>query len=97
MPNNIKNFENWDCLKEWSYGKILYENNLKIYSNDFGKWYYKQNSNNPHRLNENDLHRLDGPAIEYNNGNKEYYVNGQYVPVKSQKEFEKYLKLMAFI
>lgn len=24
------------------------------------------------------VHRLDGPAIEYNNGRQEYYINGSY-------------------
>lgn len=41
-------------------------------------------------------HRLDGPAIEYAEGQKWWYWHGVYVPVKSQEEFERWLKLQAF-
>jgi len=41
-------------------------------------------------------HRLDGPAIEYANGNKEWYYYGEKVNCHSQEEFEKYLKMKAF-
>ena len=44
-----------------------------------------------------EYHRLDGPAIEFASGDQSWYYNGQYIPVKSQEEFERYLKLMAFI
>ena len=48
--------------------------------------------------NENgELHREDGAALIYNNGNKEWYLNDKYIPVSSQEEFERYIKLKAFI
>lgn len=42
------------------------------------------------------LHRLDGPASEFADGSKEWFINNQQIPVKSQEEFERYLKLKAF-
>ena len=44
-------------------------------------------------------HRIDGPAIKlifiYD---KDYwYYDGKYVPVNSQEEFERYIKLLVFI
>ncbi len=42
------------------------------------------------------LHRLDGPAVEYNNGTKFWYYHGKYIECSSQEEFEKFLKLKAF-
>ena len=35
---------------------------------------------------DNELHRTDGPAIEYANGYKEYWVNGREL---SKEEFER--------
>lgn len=42
------------------------------------------------------LHRLDGPAAEFADGDKEWFWHDKYIPVKSQKEFESYLRLKAF-
>lgn len=42
------------------------------------------------------LHRLDGPAIEWNDGTKHWYYHGKYLNVSSQEEFEKFLKLKGF-
>jgi hypothetical protein len=44
-----------------------------------------------------EYHRDDGPAIEWANGDKWWYFHGKYINVKSQKEFEQYVKLLAFI
>jgi len=43
------------------------------------------------------LHRIDGPAIEYCDGYKSWYLNGKRIPVSSQKGFERYMKLKAFL
>lgn len=40
---------------------------LKIRSNGDKFWYNKQGK----------LHRLDGPAIEFANGDKEWWINGK--------------------
>jgi hypothetical protein len=41
------------------------------------------------------IHREDGPAVESKDGNQ-WYLNGDYINVKSQKEFEQYKVLIAF-
>jgi hypothetical protein len=43
------------------------------------------------------LHRLDGPAVDYSYGNKYWHLHGKYLPIKTQQEFEQYLRLVAFI
>ena len=42
------------------------------------------------------LHRVDGPAYEYAGGYKAWYINGKELPVKTQQEFEQYMRLIAF-
>jgi hypothetical protein len=41
-------------------------------------------------------HRVDGPAVEYINGDNYWWYHGKNIKVKSQQEFEKLLKLKAF-
>lgn len=41
-------------------------------------------------------HRLDGPALDYEDGYGDWYYHGQWIDVKSQEEFESYLKVLAF-
>jgi hypothetical protein len=43
-----------------------------------------------------DFHRLDGPAIEFANGDKYWYINGTYIPCKTQEEFERFVRLIIF-
>jgi hypothetical protein len=43
------------------------------------------------------LHRLDGAALEYSNGDKYYYYNGEQISVKTDKEFKQYLKMKVFL
>ena len=40
-------------------------------------------------------HRLDGPAIEYDYFIS-WWINDQLIPVTSQEDFERYIKLLAF-
>ena len=42
------------------------------------------------------LHREDGPAIEYANGDKYWYFNGKLVDCAYHEEFEQFLRLKAF-
>jgi hypothetical protein len=42
------------------------------------------------------LHRLDGPASEFADGFKEWFIEDKHIPVASQSEFERYLKLKGF-
>jgi len=43
-----------------------------------------------------EFHRLDGPAIEFEDGEKMWYINGSRIPVNSQEEFERYIRLLPF-
>ena len=42
------------------------------------------------------LHRKDGPARDFVSGQKEWWVEGEYIDCKSQEEFERILKLKLF-
>jgi len=53
------------------------------YSSGRKEWYY-------HGVR----HRENGPAIEFADGVKHWYYHGNLILVKSQVEFEKYLKLI---
>jgi len=56
-----------------------------IYSNGIKLW-----------LKQGWRHRLDGPAVECPLIDNEWWIEGNYIPVKSQEEFERYLRLIAF-
>lgn len=43
-----------------------------------------------YRNDENQFHRLDGPAIEWIDGTKFWYINGKYY---TEQEFQQYLKM----
>jgi hypothetical protein len=45
---------------------------------------------------KNELHREDGPAIEYWNGGKSYWYNGKQINVSTDKEFKQYIKIRVF-
>jgi hypothetical protein len=59
-----------------------------LYPNGYESWYLNGKQ-----------HRIDGPARIWDNDRcpPEWYINGEFIPVKSQKEFEQYKKLIAFI
>ena len=42
-------------------------------------------------------HRLDGPAMILKNNTYHWFYYGEYIPVKSQEEFLRYIKLLIFI
>jgi len=42
------------------------------------------------------LHRIDGPAVENADGYKAWYINYELFNVKTQEEFEQYMRLKAF-
>lgn len=41
-------------------------------------------------------HRIDGPAVDSNNGYKEWWVNGKKLDCTTQEEFELLMKLDLF-
>jgi len=43
------------------------------------------------------LHRIDGPAIEYSHGVNYWYYNGIQIDCQSQEEFNRKIKLLAFL
>jgi hypothetical protein len=45
---------------------------------------------------DDQYHREDGPAIEFSDNSKMWYLYGERLPVKTQEEFERYLKMRAF-
>lgn len=57
------------------------------YHNNGGKVWYQNGL----------IHRLDGPALEYSDGTNDWYYKGQLIECDSQEEFEKLIKLLAFI
>tara|TARA_R110000868_G_scaffold75946_3_gene218773 strand:+ start:2380 stop:2592 length:213 start_codon:yes stop_codon:yes gene_type:complete len=42
------------------------------------------------------LHREDGPAVEFANGNKVWYYQGKYINCATQKQFVKIINMRAF-
>jgi hypothetical protein len=42
-------------------------------------------------------HRISGPAIEFNNGDKEWYLDGLRLNCQTQEEFIRILKIKAFL
>jgi len=43
------------------------------------------------------IHRLCGPAVTFYNGTVNWYVNGKFIAnIKSQEEFERYMRLLPF-
>jgi hypothetical protein len=57
-------------IKYFAGNNVYYLSNEKEYKN-YTNWIYMS-------YNEDDLyHRLDGPAIEYSNGDKFWYLNGK--------------------
>jgi len=85
---------------------------MKIVTDKFGNKKYYNKKNQLHREDgpaveyyigdkvwylNGEIHRLDGAAFETENGFKEWYYKGKSIPVSSQEEFERYIKLLAFI
>ena len=47
--------------------------------------------------NDGYLHREDGPAIEFYNGDKEWWINGKQIYCKDNKEFQRIMKMKALL
>lgn len=45
---------------------------------------------------DNQQHRENGPAIEYPDGTKFWYLHNKRIDCKTQEEFEQLMKLKAF-
>jgi hypothetical protein len=68
---------------KYTIGLGIRSHTLDIYGD---KYYYLDNI----------LHREDGPAIEHTNGYKAWYLNGDQILCKTQKEFDQLMRLKAF-
>ena len=66
--------------------KYLDENNEEFMDLCGNKFY---------RNKQGELHRLTGPAVIWEEGFLEYYINGEKLNVDNQKDFERYVKLIA--
>ncbi len=85
----------WKGRKDLSCRQIL---NLDISGND-KEWFVieaketivlKYKSGNKEWYKNGELHRENGPAIEWSGGNKDWYVNGQFC--EDKEEFKEELK-----
>lgn len=63
-----------------------------LYSSNYNINYTIYEIDDPHHM----YHREDGPAIEWEDGFKIWYYQGNKVPVSNQEEFEQWLRLKAF-
>jgi len=75
-------------------GKTYYNLNGQVHRENGPA--YIDSSGNKYWYLYNLVHREDGPAIIYGNGKTDYFYHGMYIPVKSQEEFKRYIKLLAF-
>jgi len=55
---------------------VLYENYNKVYDKKLAGSYETVNGINIHYYKGYKLHKEDGPAIEWESGEKRYYLNG---------------------
>jgi hypothetical protein len=58
------------------------EDNIEVRINEDGKNHYKNGKR----------HRLNGPAIEWSNGDKSWYYEGRFITEKSQEDFERLIR-----
>jgi hypothetical protein len=81
MTHKIRSFHDDDCKEYYIDGRL----HKRQYDDGYTSWW----------LN-GERHREDGPAVEDPHGLSGWYLNGKQIGVSTQKEFEQYLKLMAF-
>ena len=57
------------------------------------KWCFVRD---PNDINSPIIHSMSGPAVEKEDGSKEWWIDGVKLDCQSQEEFERYLKQKAF-
>jgi hypothetical protein len=82
-----KNYPYWEIFHFNENNEIHREDGPAVEYSDGDKFWYKNS----------ERHRENGPAVDYSNGDKKYWYNDEYIDVKTDKEFKKYLKLKCFI
>ena len=70
-------------------------NNPHKFIDENGNEFMDLCGNKFYRNNLGELHRLNGPAIIWEDGFFEYYINGKKINVDNQKDFERYVKLIS--
>lgn len=82
---NAELFVKIDHLNRW-WGEGIDETGAGIIYGTNSKSWYKNRK----------LHREDGPAMEFTNGDKFWYLNGERINCQTQAEFERLCRLKAF-
>jgi hypothetical protein len=79
-------------IKYYAGNKYAYEfhSNKKEYKN-YKYWCIEYKDEN------GILHREDGPSVEYSNGKKQYWYNGERIHVSTDKQFKQLVKLKIFL
>jgi hypothetical protein len=68
---------------------------MRIKLSNGGELFESYHGNSFYYLNGK-MHREDGPAVEYANGNKCWYLNDERILCTTQKQFERLMRLKAF-
>jgi hypothetical protein len=68
---------------------------MKITKLSNGGELYKNNNGDKHYFLNGIHHREDGPAMEHD-GVKSWWINGELLPCKTQKQFEQLMRLKLF-
>jgi len=58
------------------------------------KYYYKDGSVLDKLMMDKELHRVDGPAIEYANGSKMWFVNGKLLKATIEHTLTPYIEVV---
>jgi len=68
----------------------------KVTENNITYDIYEYVSGNKYWILNGKRHRENGPAIEYANGEKNYWYNGKYlIHINSDEELKRYIKLLS--
>ena len=93
MPKIKSEYDDLDKYEN-KHGNILYyKKNTSIVHNPYGPAFVTKTGVKRYYI-ENKLHRLDGFAIIYCNGEGEYWINGEEL---SKEEFEKHTERLKYL
>jgi hypothetical protein len=82
-----KNYPYW-CIRYFNENDKLHRLDGPAIEHSSGEKYWYKNGLR---------HREDCPAVESIYGYKKYWYNGEYIDVKTDKEFKQYIKMKVFI
>lgn len=83
---NMLNSINTNNINHEQYCQLYYE----IIRKNSDRWFFNEND---------ELHRHDGPALDFSKIRlvQKWFYNGKEIPCSNQQEFEKMIKLLAFL